>query len=464
VFFPEKRPFFLDGSELFATPNDLIYTRRIVAPVAAAKLTGTLRGTNIAVLSAVDDRALSLSGDDHPVFTISRVQRDIGSASKVGVVYTDRREDATANRVVGADARLVFRDIYNLQLQAAASRTRLGDTSVTGPLWQAVLARSGHRYSFQYLLRGVDDDFNTASGFISRAGIVRGALTNQIAFYGAPGGWWERASGDLVLDGTWLYDDFVNGRGPQDRKLHINLNGALRGGWQTTASVLVESFGFDRELYVDYALLLPGPDGPRLAPFTGTPSIRNLDYVLSLTTPPRAGLSLYTFVLWGRDENFFEWAPADILFVDMSAQWRPQTQFRVDATWKLQSYSRRTDGTLVGDRSIPRLKVEYQLTRAIFLRAVAEYDRNRQADLRDDSRTDAPIAIRDPVTGLYERALGFSQERLRADWLFAYQPMPGTVLFAGYSSTLSEPLPDGRRRFGRAADGFFLKFSYLWRL
>ena len=52
LFFPEKRPFFLDGIEQFATPNNLIYTRRVVAPIAAAKITGKVTSrTNLAFLS-----------------------------------------------------------------------------------------------------------------------------------------------------------------------------------------------------------------------------------------------------------------------------------------------------------------------------------------------------------------------------------------------------------------------------
>ena len=73
LFFPEKRPFFLDGIEQFATPNNLIYTRRVVAPIAAAKLTGKVDGrTNLAYLAAVDDASLSATGEDHPVFNILR--------------------------------------------------------------------------------------------------------------------------------------------------------------------------------------------------------------------------------------------------------------------------------------------------------------------------------------------------------------------------------------------------------
>ena len=77
LFFAERRPFFLDGIEQFTTPSQLVYTRRIVQPVAAAKLTGKVRGVNVALLSAVDDAAASARGTN-PVFNILRVQRDIG--------------------------------------------------------------------------------------------------------------------------------------------------------------------------------------------------------------------------------------------------------------------------------------------------------------------------------------------------------------------------------------------------
>ena len=59
-------------------------------------------------LSAMDDREVSSTGEDHPFFNILRLQRDMGSSSRVGVVYTDRIEGGDYNRVAGADARLVF--------------------------------------------------------------------------------------------------------------------------------------------------------------------------------------------------------------------------------------------------------------------------------------------------------------------------------------------------------------------
>src|SRR6186997_509541 len=111
LFFPEKRPFFLDSIEQFATPNNLIYTRRVVAPIAATKITGKVGArTNLAYLAAVDDASLSASGHDHPVFNILRVQQDVGAKSRAALVYTDRIDGGRSNRVIGSDARFVWKD------------------------------------------------------------------------------------------------------------------------------------------------------------------------------------------------------------------------------------------------------------------------------------------------------------------------------------------------------------------
>ncbi|MEW6322859.1 MAG: DUF5916 domain-containing protein [Acidobacteriota bacterium] len=221
LFFPEKRPFFLDGIEQFATPNNLIYTRRVAAPVAAAKLTGKVSGrTNLAYLTAVDDPSLSATGDTNPVFNILRLQRDLFTSSRAAFVYTDRIDGPRSNRVVGADARLVWRDIYSLSLQAALSRTVGTGPAATAPLWQGVFARTGRRFGVRYSARGVDPDFRAAAGFISRTGIAVLNASHQLTTYGRPGAALERWTSDVVVDGTWQYDELVAGRSSQDRKLH----------------------------------------------------------------------------------------------------------------------------------------------------------------------------------------------------------------------------------------------------
>lgn len=464
LFFSEKRPFFLDGIEQFTSPNNLIYTRRIVSPLAAAKITGKAAGTGLAVLTAVDDQSTSRHGT-HPVFTIARLQRDLGARAKAALVYTDRIDGDDSNRVLAADSRITFRDVYRLQLQAAISRTVQDGIATTAPLWEISLNRDGRRFGLLYLVRGVDEAFRTDSGFLSRVGIAQVVFDHRVTMYGPRGAAIESWSGDLVLDGTWQYDRFVSGGGAQDRKLHLNSNFVLRGGWRAGGSVLVETFGYDDRLYADYALLQTNADGSTtILPFTGVPDLPNLDYVAQVTTPRFKTLSGNVFLLWGRDENFFEWASADIVFARYTLDWRPTQQLRINPQYQLQQYRRRTDDSLVGRRRIPRLKLEYQLSRAVFLRWIGEYDANEQDDLRDDSRTNLPIVIRSRATGEYDRALGQTRNQFRNDWLFSYQPTPGTVIFAGYGSTLTEDRPLRFNDLRRLHDGFFMKVSYLFRL
>ena len=465
LFFPEKRPFFLDGIENFSTPNNLIYTRRVAAPLAATKVTGKVGGrTNVAYLAAVDDASLSAGGDDHPIFNIVRVQQDIFAKSRAAFVYTDRIDGSRSNRVIGSDARLVWNDIYTFTVQGAMSRTEAGDTVNTAPLWQAGLVRAGRRFSARYSVRGADPGFRAAAGFISRTGVANGNATHSFINYGKPGGLMERWSSDVFVDGTWQYDDLMAGRASQDRKLHFNNNFILRGGWRVGGSVLIESFGYDRSLYTNYFLGREGANGLEFTPYGDGPRLPNLDYILSAVTPQRAGVEIDAFVLWGKDENFYEWSSANIIFLNLGAAWKPTDKLRVDARYQLQSFRRRSDDSIVGIRRIPRVKAEYQISRPIFVRVVGEYNSDWQDDLRDDSRTNLPIYIRN-AAGQYERAAKTYIKSFRADWLFSYQPAPGTVLFAGYGNTLADLDDDLRtRRLQRTNDGFFLKLSYLFRL
>ena len=464
IFFPEKRPFFLDGLEQFATPNDLIYTRRIVVPVASAKLTGKMGGTSVALLSAIDDRASSVDQATQPFVNMARIQRNIGTHSRAALVYTNRLDGDVSNHVVGGDLSLVFRNLYRLQLQLAGSRSSRNDVSTTAPLWEATLSRNGRHFGFEYQLRGIDEDFRAASGFIRRAGIARGRATHSLTLYGAPGAILESWTGKLVGGYLWQYRDFVAGGSALDRQLWVVNNVRLRGGWQAGGSLIVERFGFDDELYADYGLLQSGPNGVEILPFIGTPQLPNLGYVINLATPDFPTFSSEVFWYRGKDENFFEWSSADIHYGEIKADWRPTDQLRANLNYQLQHYTRRTDGSVVGVRKIPRLKIEYQFTRSVFLRLVGEYDSDRHDDLRDDSRTGLPIVIRDPLTGTYARALRSEKKTFRMDWLFSYRPVPGTVFFFGYGSSLADRDSVPGRNLERVNDGFFLKASYLFRM
>ena len=464
LFFPEKRPFFLEGSELFQVPLNLIYTRRIVQPVAAAKLTGNVAGTDIGFLSAVDQKFASITGDENPVFNIVRATRNIGHGSRMGLAYTDRIEGQDYNRVGELDSRLVFKDIYGLNLQVAGSRTRVNGTTTTAPLWLAQFTIQHRVWGLRSLFAGISDKFQTGSGFIGRAGIVHSYVDPSYTTYGKPGAFLQRLTGDILVDGIWQYQNFIHGRGIQDQKLHFNVNTTLRGGWNVGAGYFVESFGYDSALYADYRLELPKTGGGLdTVPFVGQPTIKNGEYIVQINTPEWRHFSGGGFFLQGHDENFFEWASADLLLLSVEVSYRPTDRLRNTLSYFWQQVNRRTDGTLVNVGRIARAKVEYQILRPLFIRLVGQYIQDQTDSLRDDSRTNAPILIAGPG-GNVTRTTPTATNLFHLDALLSYQPTPGTVVFAGYGSDMLDEEAFQFKNLTRTGDAVFVKFSYLFRL
>jgi len=473
VSYPERRPFFLEGIENFSTPSNLVYTRRIVKPDGAAKLTGKIAGTNFALLSAVDDRTTSLDYPDpatrpdanRPFYNVLRATRDLGGSSRLGFAYTDKIDGDYYNRVAALDGRFVLRKIYTVRGQVAASATHRFGVTTRAPLWNANFERTGRNFSLTYSINASDPDFRAASGFLSRVGIVNAGFNHRYTIYGKKDATVQSMQFAINNNYTWQYDRFTHGKSWQDGKLHFNENTTFKGGWRAGASLLLERFGFDDNLYANYRLLEPNAAGFDTIPFTGVGRLDNIDWVLSLGTPQFKRFSADLFMIWGQDENFYEWSSADILTATANVSWRPIDKLRVDAQYQHIEYNRKTDGSTVGIRKVPRLRVEYQIARPMFFRVVSQYDAQQQAALYDDSRTGYPIVRPAPCANFaVVRDLGCSRNDLRVDWLFSYQPTPGTVMFAGYGSSYDGPEHLRFREMNRTDDGFFVKLSYLFRM
>jgi hypothetical protein len=456
--YPEKRPFFLDGAEQFAAPGGLIYTRRIIDPVAAVKLAGKVRGMDVGFLSAADGRAYSATGRDRPLYNILRLRRAVGSRSAVGLTWTDRVDGQDYNRVGSVDARLVS-GLYTLAAQVAGSRTRSAGSLSSAPFWSLSMTRAGRSFGWSLSSTGIDPDFVAGSGFLSRTGIATTTLTPRYTRFGSGGSKLETWSTSLTLNGVWLFDRFARGT-PDEAKLHFNNTLTFRGGWTLGASFLLEKFLLPPGLYDGYAVDL----GTDTVPFVGRPSINNYDFVLSLQTPQMPTFSADGFVIVGRDENFAEWAPGYILWIEGSTTWRPTERVRVEGSYTETRVLRPDDWSRVSLDQVPRLKVEYQLARPVFVRLVGQYYASQRSALRDDGRTNRPIVQRDPSTGLYAATRPRSSNAVRFDALFSYRPVPGTVVFLGYGSSLGEDQAFRFSHLNRQGDAFFVKLSYLFRM
>src|SRR5262249_40494441 len=107
VFFPEKRPFFLENSGYFVTPANLFFSRRIACPQVGVRLTGKAGDWDLAALG-MDDRAPGKQLDetdplhgDRAAIGVLRIQRELPNQSGVGMIATSRDFASSSNRVFG---------------------------------------------------------------------------------------------------------------------------------------------------------------------------------------------------------------------------------------------------------------------------------------------------------------------------------------------------------------------------
>ncbi|HEU4629739.1 MAG TPA: DUF5916 domain-containing protein [Gemmatimonadaceae bacterium] len=452
LFVDEKRPFFLEGIELFASPNQLVYTRRIVEPVAGAKLTGKWGPWGVAYLSAVDeDRD---TGHD-PLFNVLRVRRDVGAGSVVGATLTDRRVGGDrANTVAAADARIVFGGKYYFEAQGGGSRTDppAGGAARTGRFWSAEVDRTGRNFGFNYSVESFDDAFDTEAGFIPRVGVLTAHVFNRFTWYGQPGGRVESVT--TFFGPEYLWRDGALGDGPIEGNEFVNTTLRLRGGWELGARVARDFVDFLPEAY---AGLATSPAPGVFVPFRPSGGLRGLlSTSLELTTPVFQRFTADASLEAGEAPLFAEAGEGRRRRAELGLSVRPTTQLRGELSAVWQRLTRERDGSEFARTVIPRLRVEYQPTRALFFRLVGEY----QADRR--------TAPRDPASGAPLHADGvalpaFEHNGLRLEWLASYEPTPGTVAFLGYAVDLTEPDPLALRQLRAEGDGLFVKLAYQFR-
>jgi hypothetical protein len=133
LFYPERRPFFQEGSDLFNTYFNAVYTRSINDPIAAGKMTWRKGSNSVAFLSARDDHSvITLPFEENSQFVLNgtsysnilRAKHDLGEQSHLGLIATDRRfESGGSGSLVGIDGRIRLSASNSFQFQYVASHT-----------------------------------------------------------------------------------------------------------------------------------------------------------------------------------------------------------------------------------------------------------------------------------------------------------------------------------------------------
>ena len=458
-FFPELRPFFLEGSEQFDAPNRLVNTRSIVQPIGALKLSGKLPRTDIGVMTAVDAAASSRDGQSRPLFNIVRLRRDVGQQSTAGLVFTDRTERGRANRVAGLDTRLQFARFYSAELRVAGSMTRDSVTRM-GALWEVNQGRSGRSYGNRISLQAFSPGFESDAGFVNRVDFVRLQVNQRLTSFGRRGGWWDQRQHFLTAATLWTYGDFTQRRSPLEQRLSLDNALQVRGGWRLSVTPEYQRTAFDARRYVTVATTAAGLGNDTIA-FVPSGAQTTVNVALRVTTPQwrRVGASVQGTI--GTEPEFFETSRVVRRDFEGTVDLRPTSKARIGALLRYQRFIRARDGSVFSSQLVPRMRFEYQVSRALFLRFVGQVEQRERSALRDP-RTEQAL-LRRGSTGTLA-VLGARKSLLgRADWLISYLPSPGTVAYVGYGSALDGTDTMRPGDLQRTSDGAFLKFSYLYR-
>ncbi|HEX8921427.1 MAG TPA: DUF5916 domain-containing protein, partial [Pyrinomonadaceae bacterium] len=141
IFFAEKRPFFLEGIDIFQTPLTAVHTRAIVDPDVAVKLTGKVNRNTFGLLLASDNAPGNFTGDErldpnnapfldkNAYIGVLRFKHDVGKESSIGMIATTYNFIQEHNQLGGIDGRfrLSPQTVVNFQLLGTTSRHKFFD-------------------------------------------------------------------------------------------------------------------------------------------------------------------------------------------------------------------------------------------------------------------------------------------------------------------------------------------------
>ncbi|HEV7397841.1 MAG TPA: DUF5916 domain-containing protein, partial [Pyrinomonadaceae bacterium] len=140
IFFQEKRPFFLEGIDIFQTPLQVVHTRAIVDPDAAVKLTGKRGRNTFGLLLASDNAPGNFSEgerndpqtlpairrflDKNAYIAVLRLKRDVGKESSLGILATSYNFIEKHNQLLSIDGRFIFGAQKSLVFQVLGTTSR----------------------------------------------------------------------------------------------------------------------------------------------------------------------------------------------------------------------------------------------------------------------------------------------------------------------------------------------------
>lgn len=439
VQYPERRPFFVENADFFATDSILLFTRRIIDPEAGLRFTGRSGPWGVGTM-LMNDEAPGLNRlAGHPLngekatIGVLRVFRDLSDQDRVGFTITDRELADGYNLVGSVDGKYRFNQnwVTNVEYITTETEPTLGGRTISGDQRNIRLDRVGRTYNTHFHFVDTDADFRTQLGFQNRffkSDISGIHWRNSLNYYpenSALTSWSPAAM--LVYqddkDGVKVYSEVspsVTWNFPTSR---INI-----GAQEITEVLRPQDFaGMPRATAYDYGNLSASYRNSVLSSLTIDVGYRQGD---TLNLVPRVGFLPYV---------------TDTSRTDISVLFRPIERLRID-----NSYVRtELDGGNVFSNDIFRSSWNYQFTREMSLRFIAQYE-----------NTDA---------GQFTRLQ--DDKNMNFDVLLRYVLNPWSALYFGYNTNQSNfdiIETEGVREvvttddLKRDGSQFFVKFSYMF--
>ncbi len=429
--YPEKRPFFLEGSDYFSTPVDAVFTRTIVDPRYGAKVTGRrdehtfgmfvaedevtnllFPGTYSSDTGAIDSRSRSL---------VARYNYNFGPAN-AGALITSRDGDGYRNRVGAIDGYWSLTEQDTFRAQYLHSETEYPDLlavehgqplgSFSGYGVAARYKHDGEYWSWFTMYEKYDDNFRADSGFVPTVGYdwQMGGFSRR--WWGDDGMWWNsvrlRADWDISHDSTGQ----VKGRAAE---LRLSVNGAY------SSEFSVEG-GMGRELWKDVLYEKKG-------------------FNFNASMKPLSGLFLEVHGSVGDQIDYSNARLADQLWLRPRAEWNVNKNLFMGVDYTVSKLDSKM-GPNIYDAQLIDARLTWHFNIRSFVRATLQHQNIRR---NQDEYTEI-------VTPHY-RSNGLQ-------FLYSYKLNPQTVFFLGYADN---HIDDNDLANNVLTDRtFFMKIGYAW--
>jgi len=432
LFYPEKRPFFLEGADIFKSQFDAVYTRNVAEPDYGLKVSGK-SGTSAFGAFAADDQTLNLifpgsQGSDFGTFAlptenqVARYRRDMGEGSTLGALVTHRAGDGYENLVFGADGRWRFDKVHTVSAQFLGSSTVYPDAIAIAygqPLgafddqaYRAEYDFDSREYHAYVVYTDVGRGFRADMGFMPQVDYKKPVIGGSRV--------WHLTDGffnQVQVQADWDKTDDQDGA-PLEEEVEgwIYINGRYQSyfelGFVKRIDQVFQGQHFPHTFYAAYSEFVPS-----------------------------SWLSAGAYVRTGGAIDFANARPATMQLFEPWVTLRPGQHLNLNLSTSFQTLD--VAGGRLFDAQLLELRATWQFNVRSYLRLITQH-----VDVNQDP-------------SLYTFAVDARDQSLNNQLLFSYKINPQTVFFLGYSDGYRAIDQDPYEQQGRT---LFTKMSYAWLL